>query len=142
MPHFVTICIKYTLGKSWPRLYVHLLNICLCLPLHTPRSLHSRGQCINARSLSVNLSPSLSNVFSAFFHCMRPSNVYCWRSSCLDLGTAQVVLPQLISDPVSNTDHISIWSPPTPLYAQLTSDPASNTHQISVWSPPTPLYHN
>ena len=54
--------------ESWNTLRVHLLNLCLCLPLHTPRSLHSRGQCPNARSLSVNLSPFLlSNVFSVFF---------------------------------------------------------------------------
>ena len=100
--------------ESWHTLCVHLSNV--CLPLHTPRSLHSRGQCPNARLLSVNLSPFLSNVFSVFFHWMRPSNVYCWRSSCLDLGTAQAIIPHLISDPVSNTHQISIWSPPRLLY--------------------------
>ena len=55
----------------------------------------------------------LSHVFSVFFHWMRPSSVYCWRSSCLDLSSTQVIIPQLISDPVSNTHQISIWSPPT-----------------------------
>ena len=58
----------------------------------------------------------LSHVFSVFFHWMRPSKVYCWRSSCLDLGTTRVIIPQLFSDPVSNTHQISIWSPPTLLY--------------------------
>ena len=99
--------------ESWHTFCAHLLNVCLCLPLHTPRSLHSRGQFPNARSLSVNFVAFLFNVFSVFFQWMRSSNVYCWRSSCLDLGTTQVIIPQLISDPVSNTHQISIWSPPT-----------------------------
>ena len=43
--------------ESWHTLCVRLSNVCFCLTLHTPRSLHSRGQCPNARSLSVNLSP-------------------------------------------------------------------------------------
>ena len=47
--------------------------------------------------------PFLSNVFAVFFHWMRPSNVYCWRSSCLDLVTAQAIIPQLTSDSVSHT---------------------------------------
>ena len=46
---------------------VRLSNVCFCLPLHTPRSLYSRAQCPNARSLSVNLSPFLPNVFSSIF---------------------------------------------------------------------------
>ena len=54
--------------------------------------------------------------FSVFFHRMRPSNVYCRRPSCLNLGTTQVIKPQSISDPVSNTHQISIWSPSTLLY--------------------------
>ena len=58
----------------------------------------------------------VSNVFSVFFHWMRPSDVYCWRSSCLDLGTARVIIPQLTSDPVSTTHQISIWSTPTQIY--------------------------
>ena len=102
--------------ESWHTFCAHLLNVCLCLPLHTPRSLHSRGQFPNARSLSVNFVAFLFNVFSVFFQWMRSSNVYCWRSSCLDLGTTQVIIPQIISDPVSNTHQISIWSPPTLLY--------------------------
>ena len=68
--------------------------------------------------------------FSVFFHWMRPSNVYFWRSSCLDLGTTQVIIPQLISDPVSNTHQISIWSPPTLLHHKFTSDRVSQTHQM------------
>ena len=52
--------------ESWHTLCVHLLNACLCLPLHAPRSLHSRGQCPNARSLSVNLSPFYPMFFSIF----------------------------------------------------------------------------
>ena len=68
--------------------------------------------------------------FSVFFHWMRPSNVYCWRSSCLDLGTTRVIIPQLISDPVSNTHQISIWSPPTLLHHKFTSDRVSQTHQM------------
>ena len=43
--------------ESWHTLCVRLSNVCFCLPLHTPRSLQSRGQCPNARSPSVNLSP-------------------------------------------------------------------------------------
>ena len=74
--------------------------------------------------------PFLSNVFAVFFHWMRPSNVYCWRSSCLDLGTTRVIIPQLISDPVSNTHQISIWSPPTLLHHKFTSDRVSQTHQM------------
>ena len=64
--------------ESWHTLCVRLSNVCFCLPLPNPRWLHSRGQCPNARSLSINLSPFfLSNVFSSvfFFHWMRPSNV-------------------------------------------------------------------
>ena len=55
----------------------------------------------------------LSSVFSVFFRWTRPSNVYCRQSSCLDLDTVRVVVPQLTSDPVSTTHQISIWSPPT-----------------------------
>ena len=53
--------------ESWHILCVRLSNVCFCLPLRTPRSLHSRGHCPNARSLSVNLSPFLFDVFSVFF---------------------------------------------------------------------------
>ena len=42
--------------ESWHTLCVRLPNVCFGLPLQTPRSLHSRGQRRNARSLSVNLS--------------------------------------------------------------------------------------
>ena len=48
----------------------------------------------------------LSNVFSVLFHWMRPCNVHCWRSSCLDLVTAHAIIPQLISDPVSHTHQV------------------------------------
>ena len=58
----------------------------------------------------------ISNVFSVFFRWTRPSNVYCRQSSCLDLGTAQGMISQLTSDPVSTTHQILIWSPPTLLY--------------------------
>ena len=53
--------------ELWPTLCVHLPNVCFCLPLHTPRSLHSRGQCPNARSLSVNLSLFYPMFFPYFF---------------------------------------------------------------------------
>ena len=52
--------------ESWHTLCVRLSNVCFCLPLHTLRSLHSRGQCPNARSLSVNLSPCYP-IFQYFF---------------------------------------------------------------------------
>ena len=54
-------------GESRHTLCVHLLNVCPFLPLHTPRSLHSRGLCPNARSLSANLSPSSPFFFQYFF---------------------------------------------------------------------------
>ena len=51
-------------------------------------------------------------IFQYFFHWMRPSNVFCWRSSCLDLVTAQAIIPQLTSDSVSNTNQMPrvVWS--------------------------------
>ena len=49
--------------ESWHTLCVRLSNVCFCPPLHTPRSLHSRGQCPNARSLWVNLSPFFNPMF-------------------------------------------------------------------------------
>ena len=114
--------------ESWHTLCVQLLNVCLCLPLHT----HSRGQCPNARSLSVYLSPFFPMFFQYFFiGCDRPWNVHCWRSSCLDLVTAHAIIPQLTSDPILNTHQISSWSPPTLLY--------HNWYQVSA---PTLLYHN
>ena len=103
--------------ESWHTLCVQLLNVCLCLPLHT----HSRGQCPNARSLSVYLSPFFSNVFSVFFHWMRPTlkctllavilSRFCHRPryyttidfwsdlehpSDLELVTTHAIIPQLI----------------------------------------------
>ena len=53
--------------ESWLTFGVRLSNVCFRLPLHTPRSLHSRGQCQNARSLSVNLSPFYPMFFCIFF---------------------------------------------------------------------------
>ena len=78
--------------ESWHTLCVHLLSVCLCLPLHTPRSLHSRGQCPNARSLSVNLSPFYPMFFHYFFIGCDP-----------EMYTVGGHL-------------VSIWSPPTLLY--------------------------
>ena len=57
-------------------LCVHLWNVCLCLPLHTPRSLHSRAQCPNARSLSVNLSPFYPTSFFQYFFVGRDPQMY------------------------------------------------------------------
>ena len=67
--------------ESWHTLCVRLPNVCFGLPLQTPRSLHSRGQRRNARSLSVNLSSFLSHVCSLVFFSLdaTPKCIYCWR---------------------------------------------------------------
>ena len=117
--------------ESWHTLCVHLLNVCLSLPLHTlvshcilPDRLHS-SQCLNARSLSVNLSLFIQ-FFSVFFvGCdsqiytvgghqisfgQRPRNytiIDFWSGldnpSDLDLVIAYAIISQLTSDQVSTT---------------------------------------
>ena len=66
-----------------------------------PDRLHSRGQCPNARSLSVN-SSFFIQCFSVIFRWMRPSKC--------------ILSAVILSHPVSTTHQISIWSPPTLLY--------------------------
>ena len=73
----------------------------------------------------------LSNVFSVFFHWMRPSNVYCWRSSCLDLVTAQGIIPQSASDSVSNNHQM----PRLVLSAKCPCN-SITCSVYNVWSPP------
>ena len=102
----------YRLGWIMAYIMCQLLNVCLVSHCILPDRLHSRGQCLNARSLSVNLSLFIQFFFQYFFVGRDPQKVYCRQSSYLDLGTARVIIP------------------------------VSTTHQISIWSTPTQLYHN
>ena len=116
--------------ESRHTLCVHLLNVVFvfhCILPDRCRAEVNAQMHDHCRSTCRLIHPMF---FSVFFHWMRPSNVYCWRSSCLDLGTTRVIIPQLISDPVSNTHQISIWSPPTLLHHKFTSDRVSQTHQM------------
>ena len=129
--HSVKTCIKYRLG--WIMAYIMCLIVERLSLFHTAYSqVVAQHRSMPKSTIIVSqLVAFLSNVFSVFFHWMRPCNVHCWRSSCLDLVTAHAIIPQLTSDPILNTHQISSWSPPTLLY--------HNWYQVSA---PTLLYHN
>ena len=82
--------------ESWHTLCVRLSNVCF-LPLHTPKSLHSRDQCPNARSLLCRFFFIQCFFFAIFLDWMRPSNLYSTVGGYLVL----------------------IWSPPRLLYTTI-----------------------
>ena len=111
--------------ESWHTLCVQLLNVCLCLPLHTPRSFaqqRSMPKCTIIVSQLVVFYPMFFSNFSLDATLkMYTDGSHLVSSgldnpSDLDLITAHAIIPQLTSDPVSNTHEIPIWSPPTLLY--------------------------
>ena len=112
--------------ESWHTLCGQLLNVCLCLPLHTPRSFaqqRSTPKCTIIVSQLVAFYPIFSVFFSldATLKCIllaairsrfgqRPRNytiIDFWSGldnpSDLDLVIAHAIMSQLTSDQVSTT---------------------------------------
>ena len=115
--------------ESWHTLCVQLLNVCLCLPLHTPRSFaqqRSTPKCTIIVSQLVAFYPIFFSIF--FIGCdsqmytvgghqisfgQRPRNytiIDFWSGldnpSDLDLVTAHATILQLTFDQVSTTHQI------------------------------------
>ena len=116
MPHSVAICIRYRLGWIMAyimRPFVERLSLSPTAYSQIVAQQRSMPKCTIIVSQLAVFYPMF---FQYFFVGCDPQNVYCRQSSCLDLGTAQGMISQLTSDPVSTTHQILIWSPPTLLY--------------------------
>ena len=93
MPHSVASVLNTDSDESWHTLCVQLLNVCLCLPLHTPRSFaqqRSMPKCTIIVSQLVAFYP----IFFQYFFSLDAT------LKCITVGGHQ----------------ISFWSTPTQLY--------------------------
>ena len=103
MPHSATICIKYRL--EWIMAYIMrpFVERSSLSPTAYSQIVAQQKSMPKCTIIVSQLAVFYPMFFQYFFHWMRPSNVYCWRSSCLDLVTAPAIIPQVTSDSVSNT---------------------------------------